>query len=638
MPPEVVVDSATRHHPLLIEKSAAPEDDARFILSAATPDRVRDTIDPKAYKRWVGKRLPALLEHEHGKVIGYWDALKVVGDTLVGGIRFVSTPLAQLVKTWLDEGVPLGASIGFRGKGDLQENGGMHFNDIDLLEVSLVTAPAHPRAMQIAKSLGFTWNDAGHLSASADSMQQKQPPALAVSSSKSKANPMKTVSELVVDTQAALVAARDRLIEATQKLGEIDIATDEFTGQKAVTDQLDAEVQALEGKLTTLKSSEARLARGAQDGPAAAALVKRDNAKDTENLLGKMALVTYESRVKSMAMERVAETRFPGSQAIETMVKAAQNPAMTTVPGYAQELTRISYAQLQEMLRPAAILPRVIPAANSYSFAGANSIYVPVRAGTLTDAAGAFRAEGAPIRVGGLTFTSKSLTPKSCAVILTATEEMLARSTIDLASYFQNAIVQDTGLALDTLFISNTAGSATAPAGARNGLVAGDTRASSGATAANIVTDIKVMLTAMATQNMGANPRWIMHPKNWFAVSMLLTATGSPQFPETAAGNLAGIPVVQSVTMPTNIVLLIDFNQYAFSMGNPNFVTSNVATLHEENTTPLPISSAGTPNVVAAPVRSLFQTYTWALRMILDVDWVKLNSVGPVQELTGVAW
>jgi hypothetical protein len=73
-------------------------------------------------------------------------------------------------------------------------------------------------------------------------------------------------------------------------------------------------------------------------------------------------------------------------------------------------------------------------------------------------------------------------------------------------------------------------------------------------------------------------------------------------------------------------------------MGNPNFVTSNVATLHEENTTPLPISSAGTPNVVAAPVRSLFQTYTWALRMILDVDWVKLNSVGPVQELTGVAW
>jgi HK97 family phage major capsid protein/HK97 family phage prohead protease len=639
----VVADSASRDFSLLIEKAAAPEFDARFVLSAASPDRVKDTIDPAAYKPWVGKRLPALLGHERGAVIGYWDQLKVVADTLVGDIKFVSTQLGQMVKTWLAEGVPLGASIGFRGKGTVKEDGGVHFTQLDLGEVSLVTVPAHPRAVQIAKQFGFSLDDAGQLPARARAAPAAQSSAVAARSPQRKGNmATKSISELVVETQTAQVAARDKLTEATTKLGEIqDTASEEFTTQKAVVDQLTAELEAIEGKLTTLKNAETRLATGAAATQSAAAIVKRDSAKETENLLGKLALCVYESRVKGIDLDKVAATRFPESRVMETLVKAAQNPAMSNVAGYAQELTRISYAQLQEMLRPASILPAVVPAANSYSFDGAVSIYVPVRAGTLTDAAGAFRAEGDPIRVGGLQFTSKPLTPKSMGVILTATEEMLRRSTIDLASYFQSAIVQDTGLALDQLFVSNTAGSATQPAGSRNGLVAGDTRASTGATADKIVADLKTMLTAMATENMGSgSTRWLMHPKNWFAVSMLITATGAKQFPETQQQQLCGIPVVTSVTIPTNVVLLIDFAQYAFAMGNPSFVASNVATLHEENTTPLPLATgaSGAAAVTAAPVRSLFQTYSWALRMVMDVDWTKIRTTGPVQELTAVAW
>ena len=68
------------------------------------------------------------------------------------------------------------------------------------------------------------------------------------------------------------------------------------------------------------------------------------------------------------------------------------------------------------------------------------------------------------------------------------------------------------------------------------------------------------------------------------------------------------------------------------------FEATTMATLHEEDTTPLPIGSTGAPATVAAPVRSLFQTNSWALRMLLDTDWAKLRAVGPVQELTAVAW
>jgi hypothetical protein len=40
----------TKNLPITIEKSANADFDARFVMSAATPDRVKDTISPAAYK------------------------------------------------------------------------------------------------------------------------------------------------------------------------------------------------------------------------------------------------------------------------------------------------------------------------------------------------------------------------------------------------------------------------------------------------------------------------------------------------------------------------------------------------------------------------------------------------------------
>ena len=54
--------------------------------------------------------------------------------------------------------------------------------------------------------------------------------------------------------------------------------------------------------------------------------------------------------MKSLPITVVAAERFPGSQAMETLIKAAQNPAMSNVPGYAQELTRQGYGQFIDLL------------------------------------------------------------------------------------------------------------------------------------------------------------------------------------------------------------------------------------------------------------------------------------------------
>jgi HK97 family phage prohead protease len=142
----------TKHLEVSIEKASSDEYDARFVMSASTPDRVKDTIDPEAYKSNLGKKLIALYQHNPDQPLGFWNNLRVESGKLIGDLKVASTNLGMMVKQLIADGVPLGASIGFRGKGEANKIGGIHFKEIELFECSVVSIPAHPRAMQIAKS------------------------------------------------------------------------------------------------------------------------------------------------------------------------------------------------------------------------------------------------------------------------------------------------------------------------------------------------------------------------------------------------------------------------------------------------------------------------------------------------------
>ena len=141
-----------------LQKSVSDDFDARFIISASTPDRVGDTITPSAYdkaiKRVAGK-LPALFNHDPEKIAGFWANLRREGDTLVADLKLATTNIGRMLKAAIDSGVPMSSSIGFRGAGTPNKKGGVEFNDLELLECSLCMIPAHPRAIQIAKSFGM---------------------------------------------------------------------------------------------------------------------------------------------------------------------------------------------------------------------------------------------------------------------------------------------------------------------------------------------------------------------------------------------------------------------------------------------------------------------------------------------------
>ena len=71
---------------------------------------------------------------------------------------------------------------------------------------------------------------------------------------------------------------------------------------------------------------------------------------------------------------------------------------------------------------------------------------------------------------------------------------------------------------------------------------------------------------------------------------------------------------------------------------NLQIEVSQSATLHFEDTTPTDIGVvAGPPNTVAAPPRSLFQTVSYALKLILPVSWV-MRAPGLVQVINSVTW
>lgn len=146
-----------------VEKSSSPEFDAKFVLSASSPDRVGDTIDPAAYKAVAAriKKLVALWQHDSAQPVGFWTNLKADGERLVADLKLASTNLGNMVKQLLADEVPLAASIGFRGEGEPRKDAkgnflGIHFTKLDLLETSIVSVPAHPKAQQIAKQFGVT--------------------------------------------------------------------------------------------------------------------------------------------------------------------------------------------------------------------------------------------------------------------------------------------------------------------------------------------------------------------------------------------------------------------------------------------------------------------------------------------------
>jgi HK97 family phage major capsid protein len=319
---------------------------------------------------------------------------------------------------------------------------------------------------------------------------------------------------------------------------------------------------------------------------------------------------------------------------MEYVEKTASAPAMTTVTGWATELAQTIYTDFMSLLMPNSVYPRLSNYGLGLSFGRAGRIVIPTRNRTPT-IAGSFVGEGQPIPVRQGQFLSQILTPKKMAVITVWTREIDEHSIPAIEGLLRQAIQEDTAVSLDSVLLDTNPATVVRPAGLFNGIT--PITAATGGGFNALVADLKAITANILTLTLGhiRTPVWLMNPQQINSIKLTVNALGAFVFrEEITAGMLLGFPVIDSGTVPVGTIGLVDAADFV-SVGAeaPRFEISDQATLHMEDTTPLPIVDGGVP---AAPVRSLWQTDSLGLRLILPINWTMRRPITAL--ISGVTW
>src|SRR5262249_1457730 len=181
-------------------------------------------------------------------------------------------------------------------------------------------------------------------------------------------------------------------------------------------------------------------------------------------------------------------------------------------------------------------------------FQGRATISVPSAVVTAADSGG-FIAENAPVPVRKRSLAALTLSPNRFLVINEFSNESTKYSDFDANN--KAALTKAAALLLDSLLFSNTASSASRPAGILNGLSSGSP-AAAGVDART--TDIRTLAAALHTANAGARPVFIMAPEQ-FAVM------------EDKAGSKFSDPFFRSNALTAGTIIVIDVSGFVFAYG-----------------------------------------------------------------------
>lgn len=637
-----------------------------FILSDETPDRYGDIIIADGWKLTNFKKNPiALFGHQTNFPIGTWKTLRVEGKALKGFLELAPEgtsvridELRRLVKAGILKAVSVGFKpLKYEPMDPEDPWKGVKYLENELVETSLVSIPANPNALAVAKGLDIS--EETQRMVFAEQGKKDHTIRQIGHGGHARTTPIRTknmtpLSKRIEDAQNGLKVLKDNLMAHLEKVDDSNVSD----AQLETTTELNSQITQREKNLESLLEAEKHVAKsvvaanGGSTAIAAPTVVKTNGQRPfsfTPKKIEPLEILVRAGTVAMMAHkmkkneEDIRAMIYPDDEATKVFVdycaKAASAPAMTTVVGWAAELVTQINADMMETLMPKSVYPRLAAGGLSLSFGRAGRISIPTRSRTPT-IAGSFVGEGAPIPVRQGAFTAQLLTPKKMAVITTWTKEMDESSIPAIEGLLRSAIQEDTAVSLDSVLLDAGAATVVRPAGLLNGVSTLTPTAGGGFNA--LVGDIKQLSGALLTATQGhiRNLVWLMNPQQVLSAG-LTVAPNSGGFPfkdEIARGTLMGYSIVDSGTVPMGTVIALDAADFVSVGGEaPRFEISDQATLHMEDTTPLPIGTTGTPAVVAAPARSLWQTDSLALRLILPINWT-LRRTGVVAWVQGVTW
>lgn len=615
-----------------------------FVLSDGSLDRHGTRINPDGWDLAAFKRNPiALFGHNSDFPIGRWENVRVEGGKLVGKLvmaaRGTSARIDELLSL-VEQGILRGVSVGFAPlKRGNRAKSQYDFEEQTLLEASLVSVPSNPNTLAAARGLGVSSetlslafgehaetgkgdvNHGGHAERTPEKRTARVAP---------QGIPKMNLSQRIEAAQSDLNIKRDKLVE---------ISAAEAFDVDAV-EELNSQVEAAERALAALKASEARIGTIAA-GPAAAPAkpgYTRHPLGSTSNieikaadLIFRSALCHFVAKVTNRGVDQVVEDRYPGHEATSVFTRADATIATTTTSGWASQLVQNSFGEFLDLLSPDSVYPGLKAKGIGVTFSNNNgSITIP---SVSTDAAlaGGFVLEGDPIPVGRLTTASISLVPHKFGILTTMSKEAAMYSTPALEGLLRRSILRRTAITLDGLLLDATAGSTTRPAGLLNGVSAAASGVGGGDYLA-VLEDIAALMAPFDTANAGRNLVLIMHPAQARKLAMMPGPDGTFGWADRF---MSQFTVLTSTSATANRLIAIDAEDFCAATGDtPMFDVSEQATLHMSDAPGEIVTAAGSVN---DPIRSMWQTNSIALRMVMNLTW-KMRRTGMVQWIDGTSW
>lgn len=621
------------------ESVSDPGPNLEFVLSDATVDSYGDIVDPNGWDLARFRKNPiALFGHSSAYPIGTWENVRVEGGKLKGRLMFAKEGTSARIdelRRLVEQKILRAVSVGFRPLeaeplDPQRPYGPQKYKRQELLETSLVSVPANPAALSLAKSLNIS-SDTLQLAFGEQAedgpnvVRRGQNGKHAVKTLPLRTSKMKTLSQRIEDAQADLVRDKDAL---TAHVAEDD-------ADPIVTEELSARIEEREKALTALQRAEAALAaKTAPTAPQAPMVSLKGRQKEVSglDLIVRGVAARGIAHFANKSIDQVLEERYRGHEATAIIAKADQTVGTTTVSGWASEIVQTAYADFVQALVGYSIYPALRDRGIGLSFDGNGTVSIPSR--TAGGAAGGFVAEGSPIRVGRITTAATTMTPKKMGVIVPFTRELAKRSTPAIEALVRQAILEDTAAVLDAALLDATASSTARPAGLLNGVSTVGVGYGGGDFQA-VVEDFKALLAPFYTANGADNLTVIMHPSQALALSMM-PGPGDGRF-GWAEPLMSRLTVIESTYATSGRLIALRNSDFATALGDaPEFDISEQATVHMEDTTALEIVS-GTGPTTADPVRSFFQTATIGVRMLMDVSWTMRRS-GMVQWVNGTTW
>ena len=141
----------------LLQTKDFKEDDDKFyiegIASTPTPDRMRDIVEPLGAK--FKTPMPLLWQHRHDAPVGHVTFAKPQKDGIPFKGELPKVKEEGALKSRIDEAIHSvkynlvsAVSIGFNPiEFSYKDDGGIHFNEWEWMELSLVTIPANSEAV-----------------------------------------------------------------------------------------------------------------------------------------------------------------------------------------------------------------------------------------------------------------------------------------------------------------------------------------------------------------------------------------------------------------------------------------------------------------------------------------------------------